>query len=261
MGKKLFFIRQHGFASLVGIVRLFFQRPGFAATLFARRLNYFFLRRFDQPLLTPDKFLIETPDTLIAYWSMFVEHELYDSAWVNAVRAQEKPLVVDVGANAAVFTHYVHCLNPNGEFVAFEPLPPMAERIRALKERTHMNLTLHQKAVSKTCGEALFESPHGYDGTSRLSTGGQGGANTFRVETTTLDTSLPNRRITVMKVDVEGFECDVIEGGRQCLASTDYLIMEAEDPGHLANITRLLGDGWSRKKVGATDYLFCRESK
>jgi FkbM family methyltransferase len=189
---------------------------------------------------------------------MFVEQELRDSRWVRAVRSGYKPLVVDVGANAGVFSHYVHCLNPRCEFVAFEPLPGMAARIRELQERTGMNLVCHQKAVSKTSGQALFESPHGYDGTSKLTRDGKAGANTLQVETTTLDAALGNRKITLMKVDVEGFELDVIEGGRGALARTDFLIMEAEDPAHLANITAALGKNWTRKKVGATDYLFTR---
>jgi FkbM family methyltransferase len=257
--KKWIFAARHGGASVLGIARLFLTHPGFATALLGRRWRYFRTRRFEQPLLTPDQFLIDTPDTLIAYWSMLVERELHDPEWVRAVTSQPRPLIVDVGANAGVFSHYVHSLNPNGEFIAFEPLPGMVERIRALQARTKMDLVCVQKAVSKQSGEAFFESPHGYDGTSRLSTTEQPGANRFRVETTTLDAVLAERKITLMKVDVEGFECDVIEGGRRSLANTDFLIIEAEDPGHLAKVTAALGDHWTCRKVGATDYLFVRK--
>lgn len=258
MDKRWYFAARHGWASVVGILRLFFTQPSFARALLGRRLKYFVTRRFDRPLTSPRQFLIDTPDALIAYWSMFVERELHDSRWVRSLMANSKPLVVDVGANAGVFSHYVHCLKPEGEFVAFEPLPPMAERLRALKERTGMNLLVMQKAVSKSCGEAWFESTHGYDGTSRLSVSANTPGQRFRVETTTLDTELGDREVALMKIDVEGFECEVIEGGGRTLAKTDFVIMEAEDPGHLARIRAALGDGWIVSKVGATDHLFTR---
>lgn len=252
------FAVSHGGASLIGITRLFFCRPGFALTIFLRRLRYFLTRHFDAPLLTPEGFLMDTPDMLIAYWSMFVEHELYDADWGRALAGTDKPLVADVGANAGVFSLYAHTINPRSEIIAFEPLPEMLRRIHSLKERTGMNLTCHAKAVSQKCGEAFFETAHGYDGTSRLSTSTQPAANTFRVETTTLDTIFGNRKIDVMKIDVEGFECDVIAGGKRALSNTRFLIIEAQTAEHLSNITRALGDGWKRKKLGAGDFLFTR---
>ena len=252
---------RHSIPSVIGILRTFFQRPAFGVRLFQKRLRYFLSRELVEPLITPEGFSIDTPDALIAYWSMFVERELYDARWVEPIRNATRPLIVDVGANAGVFSLFAHCLNPTAEIIAFEPLPVMQVRLAALQKQTGINLTIHGKAVSKSVGEALFESPHGYDGISRFASVGQSGANTFRVETTTLDSVLSNRKIALMKVDVEGFECDVIEGGRRCLAQTDFLIMEAQDPEHLANITRALGDGWMRKKLGAGDYLFVRERR
>ena len=254
------FAARHSLSSLFGITRLFFSRPGFALTLLGRRLNYFLTRRFDQPLLTPDGFLMDTPDMLIAYWSMIVERELHEANWARALAGAEKPLVADVGANAGVFSLYAHGINPRSEIIAFEPLPEMLRRIQSLKERTGMNLTCHAQAVSKSCGEAFFETAHGYDGTSRLSTSTQPAANTFRVETTTLDTIFGDRKIDVMKIDVEGFECDVIAGGKKTLANTRFLIIEAQTAEHLANITTALGNGWTRKKLGHSDFLFTRRA-
>ena len=254
------FAARHGGTSFIGITRLLFCRPGFALTLFLRRLRYFLTRRFDEALLTPEGFLMDTPDMLIAYWSMFVERELHEANWVRALAGTEKPLVADVGANAGVFSLYAHTVNPRSEIIAFEPLPEMLRRIQSLKERTGMNLTCHDKAVSHSCGEAFFETAHGYDGTSRLSTSNQPAANTFRVETTTLDTIFGNRKIDVMKIDVEGFECDVIAGGKQALSNTRFLIIEAQTAEHLANITSALGTGWTRKKLGPSDFLFTRRA-
>ena len=250
---------QHSVSSFTGIARTFFAHPGFALRLFRRRLRYFLSRKFKGTLLTPDRFTIDTPDTLIAYWSMFVERELYNARWAGPVRKASRPLIVDVGANAGVLSHFAFCLNPSAEIIAFEPLPAMVKRLNALQKRTGMNLTCYPKAISHSVGEVLFESPHGYDGTSHISTAAEPAGNTFRVETTTLDTILGERKVTLMKIDVEGFECDVIAGGRRVLANTQYLIAEAQTAEHLENVTRALGPGWLRRKLGSSDYLFYRD--
>jgi FkbM family methyltransferase len=257
MDKKWSFAAKHSWRSLIGFLRLILKHPGSAMTLLSRRWKYFWSRRVGSPLPTPDRFIIDTPDTLIAYWSMFVEKELHHSSWVHALRQESKPLAIDVGANAGVFSHYVHTLKPGSEIVAFEPLPVMAKRIRDLQQRTGMDLTCHEKAVSREVGQALFESPHGYEGTSRFASEGTS-AHTFTVDKTTLDSVLRGRHVTVMKIDVEGFELDVIAGGTAVLANTDFVIIEAEESGHLRKITEALGPGWKRTQLAATDYLFSR---
>ncbi|HMJ92238.1 MAG TPA: FkbM family methyltransferase [Candidatus Acidoferrum sp.] len=226
--------------------------------LLGARWQYFRSRKFEGSITTPKRFVIDTKDSLIAYWSIFVERELHDPRWAAAIRTANSPLAVDVGSNAGVFSHYVHCLNPQTEIIAFEPLPAMAKRIREMKERTGAKMTCHEQALSRESGEAWFESPHGVDGTSRFASAG-GNASKFRVSVTTLDEKLDNRRITVMKIDVEGFELDVIAGGKQALARTDHVIIESEDATHLAKVTKALGPDWLRSRLAATDYLFSRK--
>lgn len=259
MDKKWSFAARHSWRSATGFVRLLARHPGFAVKILARRTRYFWKRRTGPPFATPDRFVIDTPDTLIAYWSIFVERELHHARWVNALRRAPDPLVVDVGANAAVFSHYAYSLRPEAEIVAFEPLPAMVQRIRELQRRTGVNLTVRQQAVSTQSGTALFESPGGYEGTSRFATDTSRG-NTFSVETITLDAALAGRHVTVMKIDVEGFELDVIAGGKSALANTDFVIIESEERGHLSEITQALGPDWERTQLAATDYLFSRRS-
>jgi FkbM family methyltransferase len=250
---------RHGWSSLVGWTRTFLGQPGFAVALLRRRWRYFTRREFKPPFETPRGFNLETPDALITYWCLFIEQELHHPDWVNALKAASRPLVVDVGANVGLFSHLVFCLNPRAEIVAFEPLPDLHERLDTMAKRTGADLTLHRKAAGRSRGEATLESPHGYDGVSRICVSGEPQGRTFRVPVTTLDQELPGRDVLVMKMDVEGFECEVIAGASQVLARTKFLIIEAQTPEHRDAITRALGPGWTRSRLGPADYLFCRK--
>jgi FkbM family methyltransferase len=257
---KFKFAATHGLASIFGWIRLFCSKPRFAAALLSRRWRYFCNRRYTDHLTTPDGFRLDTPDSLITYWSMFVENELYDSRWVRALRNASAPLVVDVGANVGLFSHMAYTINPKARIVAFEPLPALRDRLQALPGQTGIKLEVRSKAAGRAPGKAVLESPQGYDGVSRICTTGQPKGQTFEVEVTTLDRELAGCEVLVMKIDVEGFECEVIAGATNVLASTKFVVIEAQTAEHLSNVTAALGHGWNRRKLGASDYLFCRAS-
>jgi FkbM family methyltransferase len=247
---------RHGMTSLVGWFRLHSKQPKFARELLKRCWCYFARRQFEPGFVSPDGFVFSTPDSLVGYWSMFVEGELDSKDWINALQTTPQPLVVDVGANAGLFSHLVFCLNPNVEIIAFEPLPLMVEHIQVLKQRNGINLHCIPKAAGRTSGTATLESPHGYDGTSRISMSGQPAGKTFQVEITALDNELKNRPVLVMKIDVEGYEEEVIAGAEETLSRTKFLIIEAHTAARRDHLTRLLGQNWRRCRLGVSDYLF-----
>jgi FkbM family methyltransferase len=248
---------RHGLAGFTGWTRLYLKNSSFAKLLLRRRWNYFLHRRFDI-LTTSDGFILDTPDALISYWSMFVERELHDYKWVESLKTAAQPLVVDVGANVGLFSHLVFCINPRTEIIAFEPLPSLHGKLEALRQLTGIKLDVRSKAAGREPGEAILESPHGYDGISHICVSGNPKGQTCRVEVTTLDKELAGRNILLMKMDVEGYECEVIAGATQTLARTQFLIIEAQTIEHRNAITNALGLDWTRKKLGSSDYLFCR---
>ncbi|SPE50307.1 hypothetical protein SBV1_110027 [Verrucomicrobia bacterium] len=248
---------RHSLSSLLGLGRLVLKHPAFAARLLIRRLHYFRTRQFEGSLLTPELCLIETPDMLISYWCIFVERELFSAQWARPLQQAQRPVIVDVGANAGIFSLFAHTVNPKAKIIAFEPLPAMQERLRALKERTGMDFEWHQQAASDHIGEAVFESPHGYDGISRVCTG-QPTGQTFRVETTTLDTMLAGRDIDLIKIDVEGFECQVLAGAKRTIERTRFLIVEAQSAQQIEKVTEAVGPGWARSILGPSDVMFYR---
>ena len=256
---KFAFAARHGMPSLTGWTRAFFHNPSFSLKLFCKRWDYFFRRKFDRPLQTIDGFDLETPDALVTYWLLFIERELHDSRWIEPLKTAVDPFVVDVGANAGLFSHMIFCLNHRASAVAFEPLSLMNQKLNNWRQRMDVNLDVRPKAVGRNLGEAIMESPHGYDGISRICVAGQPTGKTFRVPVTTLDQELAGREVFLVKIDVEGYECEVLAGAKQTLAKTRFLIVEAHTTEHRDAITAELGAGWSRKKLGPSDYLFCKQ--
>ena len=73
------------------------------------------------------------------------------------------------------------------------------------------------------------------------------------METTTLDTVLAGREIALIKIDVEGFECQVLAGAKRTLETTQSLIIEAQNAEQIAKVTNAVGPGWQRLILGPSD--------
>ena len=127
---------------------------------------------------------------------------------------------VDVGANQGFFAFAFSRIVDRVE--AFEPNPDYAAFARRmLGERAH----IHQVALSNESGTAEFVVPVSEEGTV-LHLGGKlkqaavpaSGSRTmrFEVEVRTLD-SYAFRDVRAVKVDVEGSEMEVLEGGRETI--------------------------------------------
>lgn len=257
---KYAYLAQHGLPSALGWMRTSAETPGFAFKLLLSRSRYFFRRRFDAPLITPGRFVLETPDSLVTYWSMFVERELHSPLWVEPLKRAKAPLVLDVGANVGLFSHLVHTINPTARIIAFEPLTALFAKLQKLPAQTGMNFEPRNFAVGRAPGEAEMESPHGYDGISRINRGGTSGGGGMKVKVTTLDDEVPEQEVFLLKMDVEDYETEVIAGASNVLSRTRYVLTEARTDEFRDAITAGLGPQWERHKLSGTDYLFSRRA-
>jgi FkbM family methyltransferase len=136
---------------------------------------------------------------------------------------------LDVGANKGVWTAAL--IKLTDQVHAFEPNPKIFDELhRALSGRAH----LHRVALSDKTGKAEFRVPLGRKGYSNqggsLSTvkvGGNFGA--VDVETKRLD-DLDLKDVGFIKIDVEGFEEAVIDGGQVTLMrDRPNLVVEIEE--------------------------------
>jgi FkbM family methyltransferase len=129
-------------------------------------------------------------------------------------------LLLDIGANIGLISLNLLSLLPSTRVHAFEPGPRAAELFRRTITMNHLedSITLHQQALATSKGSASFmlHSSRHSSGDGFLDTGRAGRCRAIEVPTDTLDQwweSAGRPRVDAMKIDTEGAELWVLEGG------------------------------------------------
>jgi FkbM family methyltransferase len=131
-------------------------------------------------------------------------------------------VVFDIGANLGAYSLlFAQWVGPAGRVYAFEPAP---EARCGLERHVRLNhcsdrVTISGDAVSAARGLAQFRAA-GPQGDNRLVTAGDGGAG-IPVPTTSIDEfcSVHSLAPSLIKIDVEGAEIDVLKGARRTIAA------------------------------------------
>jgi FkbM family methyltransferase len=163
-------------------------------------------------------------------------------------------VVVDVGANTGFYALIAARAAPSAEVLAFEPYPPAFDTLcRNIAANAGARVRAVPMALSDRIGEATLYVPtqeHGLvETSSSLEIGFRSNyGSTQAIRTTTLDTflstdRLAGRRVTVIKVDVEGHEASVIAGARATIARwRPLLFVEVLPYCDVAAITRFMAE-------------------
>jgi FkbM family methyltransferase len=123
-------------------------------------------------------------------------------------------VVVDVGANVGLYAiALAKRVGDSGKVHAFEPDPA---NFRALDRHCSLNrvtarVVLYQVAVAGTDGRVAFEAGRGPE--SHIG----GGALVSEVDAVRLDSVFVQDHIDILKIDVEGFEEEVLKGASELL--------------------------------------------
>ncbi len=163
------------------------------------------------------KLYLHPDDVVVSGALTFGVYEVYPR---EVFRDLIKPgnTVVDVGANVGVYTLTAHQAGAN--VIAYEPDSGNRDVLaRSLKEGGIDTVRLSPEALGVQAGTAsLYLHPHNKGKHSLLDTGEH--AQVAIVPVSTLDASLSAfgaSKIDVIKIDVEGYEAHVIEGGMATL--------------------------------------------
>ena len=148
---------------------------------------------------------------------------------VSALRPGD--IVIDIGAHVGFFSTLCRlATGPDGAGFAFEPLPDTFRRLRDnLAINEFSNVLALPLALSDRSGSAVFHIDPNNEGESTLIVKPQ--AETCEVEVSTLDECFAAgfaQRPRLMKIDVEGVELRVLQGGKQFFADSapDVVICE-----------------------------------
>jgi FkbM family methyltransferase len=177
-------------------------------------------------------FFVHHRDTIGRHIAKYGTHEPLVTRWMaEFLNAAPRGIAIDIGANLG--WHAVHAArHPNVEtLVAFEPDPFNAWLLeRNLSENGIENVIVENRAVGATPGVAKL---HRYKGANygRHSIAADHGYGSRTVPVTDLDGALAaldfaDRPVSLIKIDVEGYEPAVIGGASKTLDRTDALIVE-----------------------------------
>lgn len=156
-------------------------------------------------------------------------------------------IAIDVGANQGLYVH--HLMPLVRQVIAFEPLPAMQAQLqRFYADR----IRLEPVALSRAPGRAQLRMPAGNPSwatmaqTNQLELAQAGQAiETVDAEVRTLD-SYELRKVSFIKIDVEGNEEAVLEGATETLTrERPNLIIEVEErhnTGSVLRVARFLGN-------------------
>jgi FkbM family methyltransferase len=128
---------------------------------------------------------------------------------------------IDVGSHVGEILKTMLLRAPNGTHYAFEPLPAFAGALRR-KFRRNRNVKVFECALSDTEGRSTFHhnvtSPD-YSGLKwRTYDGGETRTQQIEVALATLDSIVPSGElISLIKIDVEGAEYQVLRGARRVI--------------------------------------------
>jgi FkbM family methyltransferase len=158
-------------------------------------------------------------------------HEFHDMAFALHLLRQND-LFVDVGANVGSYT--VLAASVGAKSIAIEPVKNAFDK---LMRNIHLNdisanVNARQIGISSTGGTLKFTN--GLDTVNHVvSEHEQNGSNVCEVETETLDNVVTGLNPLLIKIDVEGFEKEVVDGANQALSKKSLLavIMELNGSG------------------------------
>jgi FkbM family methyltransferase len=138
-------------------------------------------------------------------------------AWRRALR--DGGLFIDVGANVGTYTIWAAELG--AEVVALEPAEDTFALLRENIDLNGYQVTAMRAAAGDHCGTARFTA--GRDAGNSLDPAGPAEARLV-----TVDSLIGDRYVTGMKVDVEGFEIDVLRGCARAMAERRIGLIQLE---------------------------------
>jgi FkbM family methyltransferase len=171
---------------------------------------------------------LERPELLAAVYPgarQAIREEIGISA-ILASTLRRDATYVDIGTNRGQILREAVRVAPHGQHVAFEPIPTLAAEVA----RDFPQVICRQMALgarAETAEFCHFRRLEGWSGLRRSPeiSDERGDPEYITVEVSTLDAEIDGLIPSVIKIDVEGAELDVLEGARGVLADARPVVL------------------------------------
>jgi len=137
--------------------------------------------------------------------------------------------IAEVGANQGIYTLFMSRLAAPGKVFAFEPEPVVyGQLIENVRINAVTNVVCQQLAIANENKSSFLRPGSLNSGDNRIIVDMAARAEDIFVNATTLDNLFPDERIDLIKIDVQGFELQVLEGAPEVLHRTEEIILLLE---------------------------------
>ena len=134
--------------------------------------------------------------------------------------------MIDIGANIGYETIVgASLVSPNGRVHSFEPLPNLVSQIKeSLSENSLTNVTIHNKAAGDSSGELILYT-HSEDAGLTSTINKNNYQSKLTVPVVTLDEELKDIKPKLIKIDVEGYELETLNGAKNIIEKSKPVIV------------------------------------
>jgi FkbM family methyltransferase len=137
--------------------------------------------------------------------------------------------IADVGANQGIYTLFFSRLAPLGSVYAFEPDPSLFASLKENMRRNGANnLSLFNVAAASQTAKLSLRPGLLNRGDNRIVGAERLAFDAIEVDAIALDGAIPDLKLDLLKIDVQGFEVEVLRGAKKLLQTNPNLLILIE---------------------------------
>lgn len=178
-------------------------------------------------ILTLDNgaYFISFPKVVMCSFPIYTK--IYDSRNIQFVRSflKGKGVMIDIGANLGVYSLLLK--DKIKKAILFEPLPETAEMCQMNLSLNKLDYELNRLALGNFSGYVYFDYKGNADSTAKISPQTKG----IKIRIDKLEHLLNEetfRNVEFMKIDVEGYELEVLKGGKKIFGESSLRLVQFE---------------------------------
>jgi FkbM family methyltransferase len=142
---------------------------------------------------------------------------------------RDDSIVADVGANQGLYTLWLASVATSGHVYAFEPDPDLFQCLEQNVRNNQLTNISAIRAAAGNCSGTLAFTTNGLNrGDNRISAKALHNTDTQQVPAVILDEIISHQRLDLLKVDVQGFEIEVLLGAQKTLSANPALTIVFE---------------------------------